>query len=178
MRYIRIRLNYADSNRWNPQMYDVKIYGAAEIASSDYIDAISPELTFSSEIPEEIILGSEVSLPQMTVSDNYATAEEMADATTCRVFYFMDGGFLEITPTDGKFTPTIGAIYKVEYTAYDLAGNRAVKNFYFQGVAAKEKGEEGVSPWVFVAIGSGAAVVGGIVFLVVKVLIKKGKKAL
>ena len=178
MRYIRIRLNYADSNRWNPQMYDVKIYGAAEIASSDYIDAISPELTFSSEIPEEIILGSEVSLPQMTVSDNYATAEEMADATTCRVFYFMDGGFLEITPTDGKFTPTIGAIYKVEYTAYDLAGNRAVKNFYFQGVAAKEKGEEGVSPWVFVAIGSGAAVVGGIVFVVVKVLIKKGKKAL
>ena len=43
---------------------------------------------------------------------------------------------------------------------------------------AKEKGEEGVSPWVFVAIGSGAAVVGGIVFVVVKVLIKKGKKAL
>ena len=115
------------------------------------------------------------------MKDNYATAEEMQDTITCRVFYFMDGGFFEITPTDGKFTPSIGAIYKIEYSAYDLAGNRAVKNFYFQGVAAKEEGDEDNSSCskagcASIGIGGGVVVLGGIVFLVLQLKTKKKEK--
>lgn len=143
MRFLKIRLAYVDSNRWNPQMYDVKIYGEPSIAFPEYVDSVNPTISINGDIEESVVLGPSIEIPNAVVSDNYTTEEELLENYSVKAYYYMDGSFFEIDTKDNKVNLTVEAIYKIEYSVYDLAGNMAVKNLYVQAIRAKDEPKKG-----------------------------------
>ncbi len=158
MRFIRIRLSYVDSNRWNPQMYDVKIYGEPEIAAPEYVDSEKPVLQIDGTIQESVYLGETISIPQAQVTDNYAVKSELEETYMVKAYYFMDGSFFEVGIDDDKVSLTVEAIYKIEYSVYDLAGNRSVKNFYVQSILPPDEEPKELSFCASVVLGNSIAV--------------------
>ncbi len=132
MHYVKVEIRYNDVNKWNPQIKQVSIYGESGVDDS-FIDSELPTLTVDGSYPQQVKLGTEVEVLPAYYSDNFSTKDEIEYAVN--VYLVMDGLETPVTLNNGKFTVNAQGMYRITYTAIDLAGNMAKKDFYIEGVA-------------------------------------------
>lgn len=86
------------------------------------VDMTAPTITFKSQMEKVVSVGSTIKLPEVDISDDYSSSENITLYTVVR---FADGTFR--TVSDNKFKADEKGEYTVMFVAYDENQNTTVK---------------------------------------------------
>lgn len=130
-RYVKFEIHYNDSNRWNPQIEAVKVYGCSDTgADESFLDKQRPKISVNGSYPTTAVLNGELELLDADYSDNFATKDELL--YTRRVYLVMNGAEIEQAVTGNKITFSALGTYIIRYQVEDLAGNRAEVEYHIE----------------------------------------------
>lgn len=91
------------------------------------LDEGLPTITINGEFPEEVALNQKVILPEMVVSDDKSTEENI----TTRIFIINPKGVMEEL-INNTFTPKLEGRYIIRYFAIDEAGNMSFVDYQME----------------------------------------------